>query len=188
MLELVWCQGAYARHEWCNIQVPDRPSGLDMLYIRVCWRIGQPSSSVSAQRDCVEHRAMICRRVHNGTATGLRACFEMTRHLFTEMPRHEGAQNGGEDTAAAVVRHVGHCQQAEVAQQAVGDGVAAAPWGPHGCNKLGVDDLLKGTGRPPLIPTLHARWVNATWLCNHSKARTESGCTIVMSQSACVLL
>jgi len=81
-------------------------------------------------------------------------CCASVRHLLIEVFVHKRAQDSGENAAAAFVRHVSHGQQVEVAQQAVGDGVAPAPWGPHGRHKLGVNDLLESAWRPPFIPSL----------------------------------
>ena len=76
------------------------------------------------------------------------------RHLLAEVLVCKRAQDGREDAAAAFIGHVSHGQQVEVAQQAVGDGVTPAPWGPHGRHKLGVNDLLEGAWWPPFIPSL----------------------------------
>lgn len=76
--------------------------------------------------------------------------------LFVEVLGHKRAQNGREDAPAALIRHVGHGEHVEVAQQAVGDGVAATPGGPHGCHKLGINDLLEGAWRASLIPSLQS--------------------------------
>ena len=78
----------------------------------------------------------------------------LVRHLLVEVLVHKRAQDGGEDAAAAFIRHVSHGQQVEVAQHAVGDGVTPAPWGPHGRHKLGVNDLLESAWWPPFIPSL----------------------------------
>lgn len=84
-------------------------------------------------------------------------------HLLSKVPGQEGAQDGGEDATAAVIRHVGHGQQVKVAQEAVGDRVAAPARGAHGSHKLSVNDLLEGTRRLPVIPTLQPK-TNST-LC-----------------------
>ena len=81
----------------------------------------------------------------------------MIRYLLIEVFGDEGVQNGAENAAAALIRHLSQGQQVEVAQQTVSDGVTATPWGSHGCHKLSVNDLLEGTGRPPLIPALQPK-------------------------------
>ena len=75
-------------------------------------------------------------------------------HLLIEVPRDEGPQNSGEYAAAAFIRHVGHGQHIEVAQEAVGDGVAPPSRWSHGSHKLGVNNLSECTWRSPFIPTL----------------------------------
>ncbi len=81
-------------------------------------------------------------------------CCASVRHLLVEVLVHKRAQDGREDAAAAFIGQVSHGQEVEVAQQAVGDGVTPAPWGPHGRHKLGVNNLLEGAWWPPFIPSL----------------------------------
>lgn len=76
-------------------------------------------------------------------------------HLLIEVSGDEGPQNGGEYAAAAFIRHVSHGQHIEVAQEAVGDRVAAPSRWSHGSHKLGVNDLSECTWRSPFIPALH---------------------------------
>ena len=84
--------------------------------------------------------------LHEGKQTG--------HNLLIEVLGHERAQNGCENAPATLIRHVSHGEHVKVAQQAVGDGVAATPRGTHGRHKLGVNDLLEGTWGSPFIPAL----------------------------------
>ena len=84
--------------------------------------------------------------LHEGKQTG--------HDLFIEVLGRKRAQNGCEDAPATLIRHIGHGEHVEVAQQAVRDGVAATPRGTHGRHKLGVNDLLEGTWGSPFIPPL----------------------------------
>ena len=70
-----------------------------------------------------------------------------------------------------------------MAQEAVGDGVAATPRGSHGSHKLGVNDLLEGTWRPPFIPSLQA---NHAHLGSAGKTSRNNGLLEGTERSPCV--